>query len=98
MGFHREMHIFRPISIQMKLFESVFEPIYLYGSEVLGYENLNLVKQINKYKLICKGKHNMKVGATPFLYEDLDRECIYNLSKEEEKKHRMGSYWREKMN
>ena len=40
----------------------------------------------------------MKVGATPFLYEDLDSECIYNLSKEEEKKHRMGSYWREKMN
>jgi hypothetical protein len=27
----------------------------------------------------------MKVGATPFLYEELDRECIYNLSKEEEK-------------
>ena len=57
MGFHWEMHIFRPISIQMKLFESVIEPICLYGSEVLGYENLNLVEQINKYKLICKGKH-----------------------------------------
>jgi hypothetical protein len=32
----------------------------------------------------------MKVGATPFLYEDLDRECIYNLSKEEEKKTQNG--------
>ena len=57
MGFNREMHIFRPIIIQMKLFESVIEPICLYGSEVLGYENLNLVEQINKYKLICKRKH-----------------------------------------
>ena len=41
----------------------------------------------------------MKVRDTPFLYEELDIECIQNLSKEEEeKKPRMGSYWREKIN
>lgn len=51
------MHIFRAIRIQIILFESVTEPIGLYGSEVLSYKNLHLFEQINKYKLICKRKH-----------------------------------------
>lgn len=57
--FYREMYLFRAISSQIKLFELelVIVPICVYGSEVLGYENLNLVEQIIKYKLICKRKH-----------------------------------------
>ena len=36
-----------PIDIQLKMFDSMIEPILLYGSEVWGYENLKIIEQIH---------------------------------------------------
>jgi hypothetical protein len=35
-----------PIDLQLKMFDSMIEPILLYGSEVWGYENLKVIEQI----------------------------------------------------
>ena len=41
-----------PVDIQLLLFDSMIEPILIYGSEVCGYENLKFIEQIHlKY---CK--------------------------------------------
>jgi len=41
-----------PVDIQLLLFDSMIEPILIYGSEVWGYENLKFIEQIHlKY---CK--------------------------------------------
>ena len=34
-----------PVDIQLKLFDSLVEPILLYGSEIWGYEDLKLLEQ-----------------------------------------------------
>ena len=36
-----------PVDIQLKLFDSMIEPILLYGSEIWGYENLKTIEQIH---------------------------------------------------
>jgi hypothetical protein len=36
-----------PVDLQLKLFDSMIEPILLYSSEVWGYENLKILKQIH---------------------------------------------------
>jgi hypothetical protein len=36
-----------PVDLQLKLFDSMIEPILLYGSEVWGYENLKILEQIH---------------------------------------------------
>jgi hypothetical protein len=41
-----------PVDIQLLLFDSMIEPILIYGSEAWGYENLKFIEQIHlKY---CK--------------------------------------------
>jgi hypothetical protein len=35
-----------PVDLQLILFDSMIEPILLYGSEVWGYENLKILEQI----------------------------------------------------
>jgi hypothetical protein len=47
-----------PIDIQLQLYHSMFAPIVLYGAEVLGFENVNLVEvlYLQFYKLILKVK------------------------------------------
>ena len=35
-----------PIDLQLKMFDSMIEPILLYGSEVWGYEHLKVIEQI----------------------------------------------------
>ncbi len=41
-----------PVDIQLKLFDTMVMPILLYGSEVWGYENLDLLEQISFQ--VCK--------------------------------------------
>ena len=36
-----------PIDVQLKLFDSLVEPILLYGSKVWGYENLEILKRVH---------------------------------------------------
>jgi hypothetical protein len=36
-----------PIDLQLKLFDSLVEPIILYGSEVWGFENIQIMEKIN---------------------------------------------------
>jgi hypothetical protein len=35
-----------PIDLQLKMFDSMIEPILMYGSEVWGYENFKVIEQI----------------------------------------------------
>ena len=52
---HKSMHFIHrivrneniPIDLQLKLFDSMIEPILLYGSEVWGFENLKIIEQMH---------------------------------------------------
>lgn len=39
----RNQHV--PLDIQLQLFDSLVEPILLYGSEIWGFENLQLIEK-----------------------------------------------------
>ena len=45
-----------PIDLQCKIFDSMIEPILLYGSEVWGFENLKIIEQthLKFYKRVLK--------------------------------------------
>ena len=46
-----------PIDLQLKLFDSIVEPILLYGSEVWGFENLLCIEKIHLQ--FCKKKSSI---------------------------------------
>ena len=64
----RRLHL--PIDIQIQLFDSIVVPILLYGSEVSGFENCNVLKRlcIQFGKLILKAK---KSTPDTMLYGEL---------------------------
>ena len=61
-----------PIDLQLKMFDSMIEPILLYGSEVWGYENLKVSEQI-QFKF-CKRILKVR-NTTPhfMIYGEVDR-------------------------
>lgn len=61
-----------PVDLQLKLFDSLVEPILLYGSEIWGYEDLKLLEQT--HLKFCK--RILKVRATTpnyMVYGELGR-------------------------
>ena len=69
-----------PISLQLHLFDTMIAPILLYGSEVWGFENLNVIRQFQlKY---CKLILGMKL-STPncMVYGELGINPIVNQVK-----------------
>ncbi|XP_021350729.1 uncharacterized protein LOC110448677 [Mizuhopecten yessoensis] len=61
-----------PIDLQLKLFDSLVEPILLYGSDVWGFENLKIIEQI--HLKFCK--RILKVRSTTpnfMIYGELGR-------------------------
>jgi hypothetical protein len=76
-----------PVDLQLKLFDSMIEPILLYGSEVWGYENLKLLEQIH-FKF-CKRILKVRNTTPNFIvYGELGRFPL-----EIRVKLRMISYW-----
>ena len=76
-----------PTDIMLKLFDSCVEPILLYGCEVWGYENVDILEKVHtkfcKFIFgVSKYSHNMPV------YGELER---YPLSIKI--KQRMVRYW-----
>ena len=75
------------VDLQLKLFDSMIEPILLYGSEVWGYENLKILEQIH----LKSCKRILKVRNTTLnfiVYGELGRFPL-----EIRVKLRMISYW-----
>lgn len=61
-----------PIDLQLKLFDSMVEPILLYGSEIWGFENLKNIEQV--HLSFCK--RILKVRSTTpnyMVYGELGR-------------------------
>jgi hypothetical protein len=52
-----------PISLQLHLFSSVVVPIFLYGSEVWGFEQVQILEKFQLY--FCKFILNLK-ASTPY--------------------------------
>ena len=70
---------------QLKLFDSMIEPILLYGSEVWGYENIKILEQI--HLIFCKRILKVRNTTPNFIvYGELGRFPL-------EVKLRMISYW-----
>ena len=61
-----------PIDLQLKLFDSLVEPIILYGSEVWGFENIQIMEKI--HLTFCKRILNVRL-TTPnhMVYGELGR-------------------------
>ena len=76
-----------PVNIQLKLFDSLVEPILLYGSEIWGYENLQIIEKVHLQ--FCKQIFNVK-KSTPnvMVYGELGR-----IPLEIQVKLRMVSFW-----
>ena len=66
------------IDIQLKLFDSVVVPILLYGCEVWGFSNINLVEKLHlKFcKILLKVK---KCTPSNMIYGELGRKPLSNL-------------------
>ena len=76
-----------PVHIQLKLFDSLVEPILLYGSEIWGYENLQIIEKVHLQ--FCKQILNVKKSTPNFMvYGELGR-----LPLEIQVKLRMVSFW-----
>ena len=60
------------IDVQLKLFDSLVEPILLYGSEVWGYENLVTLERVHLQ--FCKRILNLRLSTPNFMvYGELGR-------------------------
>ena len=61
-----------PIDLQLKLFDSMVEPILLYGSEVWGFENIKIIEQV--HLSFCKRILKVR-SSTPnyMVYAELGR-------------------------
>ncbi len=76
-----------PIDIQLKLFDSLVEPILLYGSEVWGFENLEIIEKVHLQ--FCKRILNLRLSTPSFMvYGELGRHPL-NIRV----KLRMVSFW-----
>ena len=61
-----------PIDVQLKLFDSLVEPVLLYGSEVSGYENLENLERVHLQ--FCKRILNLRLSTPNFMvYGELGR-------------------------
>ena len=61
-----------PIDVQLKLFDSLVEPVLLYGSKVWGYENLEILKRAHLQ--FCKRILNLRLSTPNFMvYGELGR-------------------------
>lgn len=76
-----------PIDLQCKIFDSMIEPILLYGSEVWGFENLKIIEQT--HLKFCKRVLKVRNTTPNFMvYGELGRFPL-----EVKIKVRMTSYW-----
>lgn len=76
-----------PIDILLKMFDSMIEPILLYGSEVWGFENVKIIEQI--HLKFCKRILKVRNSTPNFMvYGEL---CTFPL--EIRIKLRMISFW-----
>lgn len=86
----RRLHL--PVDIQIQLFDSIVVPILLYGSEVSGFENCDILERlcIQFYKIILKAKK-----STPdiMLYGELGRYPISIFARA-----RMIGFWKRIIN
>ena len=49
--FHKTKKLCLPIDIQLKLFDSLIEPILLYGSDVWGFEDNSNIERVHLFYL-----------------------------------------------
>jgi hypothetical protein len=72
--------MFLDADIQLKLFDTVVVPILLYGSEIWGFSNLNLIEKLHLRfcKIILKVK---KSTSSNMVYGELGRVPLANLVK-----------------
>ena len=63
------------IDVQLKLFDSLVEPILLYGSEVWGYENLVTLERVHLQ--FCKRILNLRLSTPNFMvYGEIGRQSL----------------------
>lgn len=81
----RNLHL--PIDLQLKLFDYLVEPILLYGSEIWGFENIDIIEKVHLQ--FCKRILNVR-SSTPnvMVYGELGRFPL-----EIKVKLRMLSFW-----
>ena len=81
-----------PVDLQIQLFDSMVVPILLYGSEVTGFENSDMLERLctQFYKIILKVK---KTTPNVMLYGELGRYPINILCKS-----RMVGFWQRIIN
>jgi hypothetical protein len=64
-----------PIDVQLKLFDSLVDPILLYGSKVWGYENLKILEPAilqknSESKIVYSKRHGLwRVRPPAFEYK-----------------------------
>ena len=76
-----------PLDLSLKLFDQTVFPIPLYGSEILGYENTDILERIHS-NFLRKITNSRKSKPISFLYGQLGRHPIsINI------KSRMVSFW-----
>ena len=85
--FTRINNLDLPIDLQIKLFDSTIVPILTYGSEIWGFENLQLIENVHT-EFLRRITHSRKSTPIYILYAELGRYPLQIVIKM-----RMVSFW-----
>ena len=85
--FHKINNAYLPVDLALKLFDHTVTPILTYGSEIFGFENINMIENVHK-EFLRKLTGARKSTPLYMLYRELGRYPLEIIIKT-----RMVSFW-----